>query len=395
MTRGLWIGVVSVWTACAAGEGVSGAHATGPMRLILPPIIESVVGLESNVYLDNVVREIDPYRFSFDVDSPKGRHQSERWTFTPGAADAGAHPLTIAVRDEANEVVAEAKAELRVNPVPAGAAASLLCIGDSLTAASVYTQHLLDLAQESGVDLRLVGTNGPNYVPGENRHEGYSGWTARHFATHYTGKARGGEYAERGSPFLYPDAQGQPAIDFKRYCEEVNDGRAPDFVTIFLGCNDVFLCNDADIDAVIDEMLGHLDALIASIHAFDPTVRIGLLPPPPPAASQDAFGAAYGSGQTRRQYRRNQHRTVERLHAHYDGRAAEGLSVVPVYLNLDSVHNYPTATAPWNARTDEEGARQADSVHPAVSGYRQIGDTVWAWLVGRMGEEAPSPEGTP
>ena len=45
---------------------------------------------------------------------------------------------------------------------------------------------------------------------GANRHEGYGGWTARRFATHFTGVARRGDYRKRGSPFLYKNADGEP-----------------------------------------------------------------------------------------------------------------------------------------------------------------------------------------
>lgn len=49
------------------------------------------------------------------------------------------------------------------------------------------------------------------------------------------------------------------------------------------------------------------------VRKVDAKTRIGLVPFVPPAGSQDAFGANYGCMQTRWQYKRNQHRVVERL----------------------------------------------------------------------------------
>ena len=100
----------------------------------------------------------------------------------------------------------------------------------------------------------------------------------------------------------------------------------------------------------------------------------------PPAASQDAFGANYTTGQTRWQYKRNQHRLVERMLEHYGSRDAEHIHLVPTHVNLDCVHNYPTESVNFNADNELRGVRQNNGVHPALSGYDQIGDSVFAWL---------------
>lgn len=46
---------------------------------------------------------------------------------------------------------------------------------------------------------------------------------------------------DTGSPFIYSDVpDGQPRLDFERYCKEFNGGRAPDFITIHFIVNDSF-----------------------------------------------------------------------------------------------------------------------------------------------------------
>lgn len=228
------------------------------------------------------------------------------------------------------------------------------------------------------------------YIPllsdpsGVNRHEGYGGWTAARFATYYSDTARKGEVAQRGSPFLYKDADGKPKLDFARYCKEFNGGRGPDIVAMLLGCNDTFGATDETIEAQSDAILKHYDTLIAMIHGVRPDTQIALMLTVPPAATQDAFGVNYACGQTRWQYKRNQHRFVERLLAKYAGREKENLFVVPTEVNLDCRHNYPAQTAKWNAECETDGERLNNGVHPAASGYRQIGDTLYAWLKGRL-----------
>jgi lysophospholipase L1-like esterase len=355
----------------------------GVVRLALPPVLYAVEGIESNVYFDNVVLALDPADYVFDVTCVLGRQQSERWTFNPMASDAGDHSFQLDVRNERNEVVARGHCRLRVVAADARSQrpTSILMIGDSLTHASVYPQRVAELfARQDQAPLTLVGSHSPEDVPAGVRHEGYGGWTAERFATHYAETARRGDYRQRGSPFLYADGEGKPQLDFAHYYRDVNAGKVPDFVTIFLGPNDVFSATDETIEATIDRMLTHYESLVLGIQAESKETRIGVMLPVPPTATQDAFGSNYANGQTRWQYRRNQHRLVERLLAQYSGRDAEGIEILPTHVDLDCRHNYPTERGKANAHTEVVIERQNNGVHPDATGYRQIGDTVYAWL---------------
>ena len=265
-------------------------------------------------------------------------------------------------------------------------------IGDSLTHASIYPLRILQQAEKAaGPKLTLVGSHVPQSASPTVRHEGYGGWTARRFVTHYTSTARTGEYGKRGSPFLYQQDTQPPRLDFRAYCRDMNAGQFPDIVTIFLGPNDIFSFDDDTIEKGIDDMLTNLDLLLTMIGDSSPATRIGLLLPVPPAASQNAFGNNYASGQTRWQYRRNQHRLVERMLEQYASNAdsassAKKVYCVPTHVGLDTVHNYPTGLVPANATTDVKIVRQSNGVHPAESGYQQIGDMVFAWLKLQMTE---------
>jgi len=151
-------------------------------------------------------------------------------------------------------------------------------------------------------------------------------------------------------------------------------------VTVFLGCNDTFSATDQSIEGRIAEMFGHLDALVQMVRRTDAATRIGLVLLVPPAGSQDAFGANYRCGQTRWQYKRNQHRVVGRMIERYGGRGKEGIGLIPAFVNLDCRHNYPGSKAPWNQRASSSGTRLCNGVHPSAEGYRQIGDSIYCWL---------------
>ncbi len=360
----------------------SKADVKNPLRLILPPIIYAVPGLETNVYFDNVVLAINPANYVFDVNCNRGHLKTDRWTYTPVEKEIGDYAFELKIFDQNNQVIGSQKSRLRVVPTAAGKAKSLslLMIGDSLTHGSKYSRHVLELSKKfQGPKLKFIGSHNPNNDP-EVRHEGYGGWTAVRFATHFKETARTGYYKERGSPFLYADENGKPKLDFPRYCKEFNEGAAPDVVTIFLGPNDVYSATDETIKDKADTMMTNLNILVKMIQSYNKQTIIGLMLPVPPAASQDAFGNAGGAGQTRWQYKRNQQYVVEQISKIYKNKESQNIYIVPTNLNLDCLHNYPAKKEVLNSRNTVEIVRQNNAVHPDSNGYLQIGDSVFCWI---------------
>ena len=370
----------------------SPAQFPGCIQLLLPPRIYAVAGIEMNVYFDNVCLMLNPAQYAIDVTCAKGRQQVERWTLVPTEQDIGQYSFVLEVRDEANKIVARSESILHIVSKNAGSGVplSLLTIGDSLTHATVYPAHLLELCKTEGnPQITLVG-----HVPNENnpnvRIEGYGGWTAQRFATYFKeGKRESGAVDWRiwnasSSPFLYSDGHGKFKIDFKRYCQEFNGGKGPDFVTILLGANDMLGATDENIETRIDAMFKYYDMLIDMILRVRQDTKIGVLLLVPPAATQDAFGSNYQCGQTRWQYRRNQQRMVRRMMEKYGNREAKFIYLIPSNVNLDCVNNYPILKEPLNYRTKIEGERLNNGVHPADGGYRQIGDTIFSWIKAQL-----------
>jgi len=390
ISKWVFVGLVAILSLPTAyGQTVAPVPAVfaGRVRLALPANLYAAVNVETNVFFDNVILAQNSANYVFDVKCEKGMVLADRWTYTPAPEDAGAYPLTLEVRDEQNGVIARASSTLHVAGPDAAATASatLLAVGDSLTQASIYTQRLLELSETgNGFALKLIGSRGPDNsaAHGANRHEGYSGWTAQAFATFTGPLSRSGQFKgrETGSPFVYVEGD-KPRLDFGRYCGQFNGGQAPDFVTFALGTNDIFYGTDEKVDSIIDQMLVYLDQLVAMVHQYSTSTNVGILLVIPPAASQDGFRNYRGSQrQTRWQYRRDQHRLIERLIDHYGGREKENLYLVPTYLNLDSAHNFVVRPLAWNSENPEEAPRVIDGIHPAPAGYRQMGDTIYSWI---------------
>src|SRR4051812_19520624 len=80
----LVISFCSVRTIAAADDTpiVGNVERLDSVRMALPPEVFATVGIECNIYFDNVVLMLNPANFSIDVKCAKGRQQSERWTWT-------------------------------------------------------------------------------------------------------------------------------------------------------------------------------------------------------------------------------------------------------------------------------------------------------------------------
>ncbi len=378
----------ALWVTGMATGGKKGDDFPGQVRLVLPKVIYAVPGIETNIYFDNVVLVVNPANYIFDVSCDLGFQYDDRWTYTPQAEEVGDHPIKIEVRNEANAVIARARSTVRVARPQAGAdrTFTFLAIGDSHLQKDVYVQHLLDLSKaDAHLKVTLIGSRGKGNKPPSDdlRHEGYNGWTAEAFATRVRPKPRTGNYvpAETGSPFIYVDRNGQARLDFEQYSKEFNQGRPIDFVIIQLGGNDIWNATDENIDVIIDKVFGYYDQLIKMIHDYSKETKIGVIMLDPLSRSQHGYRNYRGERkQTRWQYRRDQHRMVERQIEKYGGREEENIYLVPVHLNLDCVHGFPMQTYPRNARMPVEEQRVSDGAHLSPEGYRQFGDSIYAWL---------------
>ena len=350
--------------------------------ILLPDNIHGVVGIEMNVYFDNLVYG-DACNYEIDVTCPKGMQLADRWTFTPTEADVNEFMFLVTFKDFRTSIVKRSKSKIIITPKSAGAGKkiSLLIIGDSLTANGVYPDHLYELCQSpTEPNLVFIGNKKSTVFPQSVRFEGYGGWTVERFAEKYYEAPAPGSGSNYRSPFIFKNPDGRTALDFKRYCLENNNGNEIDIVLIFLGCNDVFLADESNIKQQIDSMLSYYEKLLTMVHQYSPKTKMGLLMPIPPAYSQDAFGYIDQCSQTRLQYKRNQSRLVQRMLRQYERRQDENIFIVETHLNIDVQRSFPEVQVPVHSNTKEMVWQQANSVHPNKTGYCQIGDTVYSWI---------------
>lgn len=327
--------------------------------LRLPPTIYAVVGRECNIYFANLLNR--PLTgLIIDVVCVRGKQQAERWTYIP--VDDTDYALSIFVYDEVTgSLLASASSTLVVVAAAAGSGApKLLMIGDSTTSgAETLTEIETLMAADTAMDVEFVGTQGT----APRLHEGHAGWTVAQFCI-------------TGSPLVKAGV-----IDFPAYIAD-NSLSGCDIAIIHLGINDIFASTtDATADTIAAAAKVSLDALIASMKAYNSSIKIGLALTIPPSASQDAFGTSYDSGQNRYRYRRNLDRWHKMLLESYGYRTAENIYLVPYNTCLDTEHCMSFATAAaWNSRAALTTSRQNNGVHPDTPGYYQIADALYAWI---------------
>lgn len=410
-------------------------------QLAVPPKVYALQGREVSVYFDNLTPQ-DARDWNWDViGTTQGIQQNERWVLNPSGAVAAAN-VTLSMFDKLKETaVASAVTSLVVAASTAGAGLmkTALFVGDSLVAAGVITQTLLDIAGTDVMGLTLLGTRGS----GANKHEGRGGWTMLNYTnagpTNYVFTVSGvtvppainaAIYSNNGSNFTvqetnlsggagtitcsvsggapsasgtltktnsaagdaaiafssFATAAGNPfwiggALNFGQYLTN-NGFAAPDWVFLALGTNDVLsVATDAAVDALAGSTLTALDGLIASIKAGGASTKVVLVPPPVPTGEQDGADAAWGAGQTRWRFKRNVIRWAAKVYAKYAAQEAARIYIAPCWLNLDAMNNFPrSVAAPVNSRSAVTATRQNNNVHPATSGYQQCADAAWAFL---------------
>lgn len=184
-----------------------------------------------------------------------------------------------------------------------------------------------------------------------------------------------GVTAEPGNPF-WDAVSGTSSIQNYLTAKGI---AAPSVCAVQLGTNDFTgQASDAEVMAAIASIIPAFDAWIAAGAALG--IKMAVMLPPPPAG-QDGWGAAYGVTYQRWRYKRNWRLWCRSLIAQFSGREAAGIYVVASGLAIDPVNGFQFGTAtPVNGRSTTQVARVSDALHPAQSGYQQIGDALFGWI---------------
>lgn len=348
------------------------AQTNEQLQLTLPSEFYAVPGVEMSLYFDNIVLTKSPEDYRFEVKCGIGQVEKRRWSVTPSLKAVGEHELVVTVSDGDGKQVAHAKTKLHVVPPRAGEGRkiSLLIIGDSLTHKTRYPNEIARrLSQPGNPAWQMLGTHKPKSAMAGVAHEGYGGWTWQRFVSKYEPNPDG-TYRKRSSPFVYLNEKGKPKLDVARYVKEECGGQHPDFVIIMLGINDCFSASPDAPDKRIDEMFAQADLLLKAVRRTMPKAEVGLCLTTPPNSREAAFQANYKGRYSRWNWKRIQHRLVQKQIERF-GQIVDGnVSLIPTQLNLDPVAGYP----------------ENNGVHPNEKGYQQIGVSIYAWLKWRLAQ---------
>lgn len=333
----------------------------------LPSRIPCVQGFESNIYWDGLFRSwIPSNQYNIDIASSYGRQDSERWRFTPAGGDVGTQSLIAAAGYDGTTLASQtASLIVKANTVGSGITRKVLVIGDSTTATGTPTQQILDnlAADSTTYATTLIGTQGT----GSNKHEGRSGTSISWW------------YTNASSPMVFAGV-----FNFAQYLT-INSltMSSGDSVFILLGINDVAGSSGSGtvFGTLLSTMSTKLSAMITSIQAAVSGVKVWVGLTIPPSRSQDSFGTDYGSGNTRDQHAYSVASWRERVLLDFDGRTGSNIYVAPISLSLDTLNNMSTVSEAANARNATLVTRQSNGVHPAASGYQQIGDCLYCCLM--------------
>ena len=343
------------------------------MIMNLPDKLYACVGLETNVYFDNISDNWE--RYDWDVNGPIGIQLERGYRVVPSASDVGEHTIRFKASLDDNTYIFKS-VSLEVNDIHSTSKKSLsvIVLGDSTTANGTVIDCLHQNFINSSVTIKTLGTCG--VYP--NNHEGRSGWTLEDYFTidqETYSDHRGTVY----NPFYNP---GTKTFDASYYF--TNSGiEKPDWFIINMGINDMFPFNsDADAAAGIKTYIERLNTMIASIREASPNIKTAICLTIPPNASQDAFGKRYNLWITRNRYKRNNLLLVNALIESFRDR--KDVSLIPIHAALDTVYNMGIETIPVNARNSEvtyNSPTANGGVHPAESGYWQIADVYTAFLL--------------
>lgn len=424
----------------ASESGGGGTVPAYTPALAMPPKIYVLANLQAHIYPEHLLPESHDL-YLHDVTCNVGKQMKCGWVYdVPTTQAAGNIALTWTLADrQTGATLNTATTSVVVADQTKSGTKNVLVIGDSYVNSGAITQRLLDISTTDALKTTLIGTRGA----GTNKHEGRGGWKVSDYATvgrtYYqftvsgiaaTPAINSTVYTFGGGTFIVQETaisagsgtltcsfssgtaptdgstgtltkssgagdatiafsnvqslSGNPfwfsgAINFGQYLS-TNSLSTPDIVLIQLGVNDCFgSTTDADVEAIAATAFAQIDALITSIKASNAAVKIGIVSPPT-YANQDGFGADYGCGQTAWRAKRNIVTWNKKLYVYFAGKEAQNVYVVAAGLNVDTENNFPTITQAINSQNANTVTVQKSGVHPADSGYKQIGDAMFAFI---------------
>ena len=152
----------------------------------------------------------------------------------------------------------------------------------------------------------------------------------------------------------------------------------PDVITFQLGVNDISNIVVENREEKVRKILADADTFITAFKKDIPNAIIGVAFITP-AADQDAFGKVNKCRGTAWLRFQNQFYLNNEMQKHFAAKHPD-IIMIPTGLGVDSENNFPVRKESVSHGTKNTIYRQDNGVHPAVSGYNQLGDIYYAWL---------------
>ena len=336
-------------------------------RINLPDRIHSVIGYEQQLFYRGMIESNNPYQWNIKINTTLSGNQFPRY-YQFNHSTVGSYPLTISLYNDDNELITSKTTIVEVlSPTTSPASVKkVLCVGDSLTAAGIWTGEMLRMLTGTGgtptalelTNIELIGTQGS----GTNLYEGYGGWTwSRHLSS--------------DSPFWNPNTS---EIDFQYYVDTHGFGTIDNLMTLLTWNGQAGgRALASDHIGLITDAKTFLDKLKFQF----PNATVKLLGIQLPSFN-GGLGLNYGDADSGYGNYYELVRTVFGLNLAYQELAnesgySEWVSFENTSAQFDNENNMPEADANVNLRSAKTEKRGTNGVHPNTEGYYQIADVAF------------------
>lgn len=366
---GLMKDLPSMYMECSGVEiewlntGATG-ESLEPVDIVVPPRIYGVVGMETNLYYDNLLYGARLNNVAKVVvkqpDSTYGDTQcyelSDRLVWNPTSAVSVSKKAQL-YRYTTDTVSVEKTTQFVATVATAGSGRTkkVLCIGDSKIDNGILTPYLYQNGvEDENLSITCVGTRGPE----NGKHEGRAGWKAETYCT----KA---SFNNRDNAFY-----NNSTFDFSYYMQ--NSGvEVPDYVFINLGTND-----SATDGYNAETFISYLNTMIDSIKNYNSSIIV-------------CVGMSEGTCTTTTDYHYEWNDNIQLYHkaliTEFKDRENEKIFLCPLYVSMDLANDYSATEVPLSKRdetlsTGKTRKQVSDHLHQNRVGYYKNADMMYSLI---------------
>lgn len=393
----------------AGVSALSVAMVSARPAFVLEENVHAAPGVPCNVYFERVFDSRVPQNYVLEAVSEVGRSYEKSWCYEPTEADAGSrHRLVLNAWDDTG-LVASVTTTVVVASLPKPetkarkVTLALLAASDTN---SRYQDQLRARMREAGfAGYTPVGTHtgfSASLVcdPADGApHDGFGGFTWGQFMRRYAfsldeidnvqAEAEReqmkliGEDIPAGQQWrkallkspLVRWERGKTSVDVQGWFDRINGGKAPDYILIALGGNEVWYQRPDAYQGNVDTEIRDAARLLDYLRAAAPKTRIAVLSSMGGSFDQDGWAHNYGSRQHCRLATEAFLSYNRKIRALCRKRGDGNLVYVPVAQNQDPIGAYPT------------GKKIGNGLHATVEGGKAAGDAIFAWLLADLNGE--------